>query len=76
MKSTIPEQTTIIVNKDIARLLSDFLQLHGYEFRRLFDDRYIRPRDRKIYRSVPSMESRTAWLELIAELKGEKQHAL
>lgn len=74
MASTIPEQVTLIVNKDIAKIMAFFLELHMYEFRRLFDQHQGLDRN-PLIPGMPSMKSRVAWLELMAELKGESKSA-
>jgi len=70
MTTTIPEQVTLTLNKDIGKLLAHFLHAHGYEFRRLYDEQQKIERD-PILRGVPSMESRTALFELIALFREE-----
>jgi hypothetical protein len=68
---SIPPQATFTINKSLALMLAKFLHEHGYEFRRLYDQFAEIKRD-PIYRSVPSLESRMVWIELIALLKGEE----
>jgi hypothetical protein len=74
MTSTIPTQTTFTINQDLANLMAFFLELHMYEFRRLYDQQQgieLNP----VLPGIPSLESRMAFLELRALLKGE-EHAL
>ena len=72
MQSTITEQATITLNKDIANLLGDFLVAHQYEFRRQHD-RAMKIEPNRLIPSVPSLESRRVLFELIALLKGERE---
>lgn len=74
MAETIPEQVTLILNKDIAKLMAHFLECHMYEFRRLYDQQYRLANP--LIPNLPTLESRMAWIELMAELKGENEHAL
>ncbi len=74
MTSTIKEQYTFTINKDLSVLLADFLLNHGYEFRRMYDDRHGVKRNWPS-QYPPTLESRRAWLELIALLKGVSEEA-
>jgi len=58
-----------IVGVNHAYITAAFLLNHGYEFRRMYDDRHgVRRNWPSQY--PPTLESRRAWLELIALLKG------
>jgi hypothetical protein len=73
MTSTIPDQHTFTINADLAKLLAFFLELRMYEFRRLYDEQHgieLNP----VLPNIPSLESRMAFLELRALLRGE-EHA-
>lgn len=62
------EQITITMNKEIAQMLAKFLLNHGYEWHRYYDDTAGITRD-SYFRSIPSLESRQAWLELVSLLE-------
>jgi hypothetical protein len=64
------EQITLTINKETARILARFLSDHDYEWRHCYDDQKgIRC---PYFATVPSAESRRAWLELVNILE-EKQ---
>jgi hypothetical protein len=64
------EQITVTINKQTARILARFLSDHCYEWRHCYDDQKgIR---NSYFATVPSVESRQVWLELVNTLE-EKQ---
>jgi hypothetical protein len=73
MTSTIPDQTTITVDRDVAKIMAYVLELHMYEFRRMYDQ-YRAIGLNPLVPGIPSLESRMAFLELRALLRGE-EHA-
>jgi hypothetical protein len=57
------EQITLIINKQTAQVLARFISNHGYEWRYFYDDQQgIRD---PYFRTIPSAESRMAWMELV-----------